>query len=187
MGFWLRIESDSGEILKNKYPGRDQIGGKAILSFLTGLSLFCDLAENKYENDPLMQAVKNWYRTLEIITNNKLCTVCRPLLECIWADQGEFIEYREDEYTFYLHRNLGFHFTEVEFRQIVHDSKVSWKPIDEVLEGVQFLLNTFQNPSLITFEGNYEPEHTIPDFEALYLNLKLLVDRGNDEVRLNFY
>ena len=67
---------------------------------------------------------------------------------------------------------------------MVEDAPKYWKPIGEVVRGVEMLLDLFKSKRIKSLSGFYEPENTIPDFEALYANLELLAKRGNKVVRL---
>jgi hypothetical protein len=106
----------------------------------------------------------------------------------MWGDGGDPTEYREDEYEFFRKRApaVGDDFTEEMFVTMVRQSGEQWKPIGEVMRGVQLLLTVFEESTSEPLEGFYEPKDTIADFEALVANLELLAKRGNEVVRLNF-
>lgn len=188
MGFRLQIQAEHGsEMLMNLHPEDKPSGGKAVLAFLIGLHNHCDGLEID-EEDPIMQAIAEWYRKLEQLAGGSFCPTCRALLDCMWADGGDPTEYREDEYEFYRKRcpGVGDDFTEEDFQRRVRDSGERWKPISEVIAGVQLFLGVFERSDLETLDGFYEPEYTKSDFEALLANLELLAKRGNTVVRLNF-
>jgi hypothetical protein len=189
MGFKVQIQADYGsEMLLNVYPRSKSAGGKAVLAFLGGLQTYCDWAEDDAQKYPELKAVVEWYRLLEQSAEVSFCPICQALLDCMWGDGGDPTEYREDEYEFFRKRSpaVGDDFTEEKFKSWVRQSKERWKPIDDVMRGVQLLLEMFKNSTAQALEGFYEPEDTIPDFEALSANLDWLSMRGREVVRLNF-
>ena len=159
MAFWLQIQADYGsESLQNVHPDREAAGGKAVCAFLDGLQVHCSWTEEDPRKHPELTAVEAWYRVLEQYTGTSLSSTCGALLDCMWGEGDDPLE-----------------------------SSENWKAIDEVTRGVRILLDAFRNSKVQPLEGFYEPENTIPDFEALLANLELLARRGNKVVRLNFY
>lgn len=188
MGFSLQIQAEyGGEILMNLHPEGKPSGGKAVFAFLSGLYNHCEGMWDE-EDDPLMRTIYEWYRGLEQSAGASFCPTCRALLDCMWGDGGDPTEYREDEYEYYRKRcpNIGDSFTKEMFQEMLRQSRERWKPIGEVIRGVQWLVDLFERSKLEPLEGFYEPGDTKPDFEALLANLRLLAKRGNTVVRLNF-
>jgi hypothetical protein len=188
MGFRVRIEADyGGEMLQNLHPENKPSNGKAILAFLLGLENFCSWTDDKEKE---LKPIIDWYQKLDNASQSSLCTTCRPLLDCMWANGGDLTSYHEDEWEFYKKRYPSFtdsSFTEDMFKAMVRESQIRWKPIHEVINGVRYLLDLFKQSTPEPLEGFYDPNFSRFDFEALLVNLELLAKRGNKEVRLNFY
>jgi hypothetical protein len=188
MGFSVQIQAEYGaETLQNIHPDGRFTGGKAILAFLMGLHNYCNSFKAGQEIYPGLEGVIEWYQQLDTYLSESLCTSCNSLLDCMWGNGGDSTEYSENEYEFYKKRTApGLEITEEQFHFMVHDSRQHWKPIEEVITGVQVLLNLFKSQSLEELEGFYDRQYTIPDFEALLANLEFLAKRHNHVVRLNF-
>ena len=170
MGFTVNIESNyGGEILSN-YP----TGGKAVFALLSGLQTYCMMNED----------IEDWYAQLEEKSGELFCEKCRELLDCMWGDGGDSSIYYEDEYEFYKKR--GGILTEEEFQDMVIYSRKAFQPTQKVRDAALFLLQLFKDKQPEPLEGFYQDEDTIPDFEALVANLDLLIQRGSQNVRLNF-
>lgn len=188
MGFDLSIEADDGaEKLLNIHPAGYLSGGKAVFAFLSGLSLYCTVPPQSSTNS--LQHVYTWYQQLDRLHQPPLCVGCRELLDSLWGDGGDETRYNEDEYEFFRHRlqtSGSQPPTEAEFLAMVRNSDQHWQPIGAVMSGVRTLLDRFRSDDPKSLEGFYQPDDTIPDFEALLSNLELLASRGREEVRLNF-
>jgi hypothetical protein len=184
MGISMVIEADMGaEKLTNRHPDPNKYwGGQAVFYFLMGLDNYCAWKSGRSTH---LEQIDNWYRALEQASDFSLCQTCKSLVDCRWGDGGDSTVYSADEYEWYKKRH-GDSTTEEQFNAMVLDWYESWKPIDEVLNGVQSLLRLFRQVSPQPLEGFYHPTTTIPDFEALAANLQLLASRGNETVRLNF-
>lgn len=187
MGFSVQIEADRGsEVLQNLHPDGKLTGGNAVFAFLMGLLNYCSWKRDGADIYPGLEPVIEWYQQLDDTLSEPLCGLCDALMDCMWGDGGDSTTYYEDEYEFYKKRHLGVpSITEEQFRMMVREGDEHWKPIEDVLRGVQQLLNAFKSVTIKPLEGFYEPENTIPDFEALLWNLELLAKRGNEVVRLN--
>jgi len=184
MGFKVQIEADyRSEILQNIHPHGKPSGGKAILAFLTGLSGYTTPFE-----EPNLMYVDKWYQNAEVITKQSFFPICHPILDCMWGDGGDATEYEIYDYHFYLQRHqlTATNFSEADFQEWIRLDRKRWESISDVIKGVQLLLKMFSNHQVEALEGFYAPTDTIPDFEALEHNLKLLDSRGNTTVRLNF-
>lgn len=187
MGFSVRIEADYGsEILSNWHPDGKQTDGKAVLAFLTGLDLFCGWSDDNYTEDDISKNIVYWYQLFERTAEVRLCASCRSLLDCMWGDGGDHTEYHADDYEFYKYRASYLQITQTQFQSWLQASEAHWKPINEVIDGVRLRLYVFRHAPIQSLEGFYVPEDTLPDFEALYANLNLLAQRGNQMIRLNF-
>lgn len=184
MGFRLTIEADyRSEVLQNIHPEGKDSGGKAVLSFIVGLSNYLAL-----ERDDNLDDINQWYKKSEQITGYDYAPLYQSLVDCMWGDGGDSTEYQEEDYEFYLHRTNQKRgdFTQAQFRQFLTQYYERWQPIDKVIAGVDHLLQILVYPELEKLEGFYEPDATFSDFEALQHNLKLLKSRGNTTIRLNF-
>ncbi len=79
--FYAIIETDIGDIL-NVLRSDGRIGGKGILSFLTGLSGYC--SENDVKAD-----MQRWFSNLEAHATEPVCQLTQPLLQSFyqkWVD-----------------------------------------------------------------------------------------------------
>jgi hypothetical protein len=190
MGFWLQIQADNGsEVLRNIHPDGG-IGGKAILAFLIGLSNYTHRLEDKSDDSAELSLsyVYDWFSRVETIMGKTFLPRCEALLESMWGNGGDPTEFREHEYAFFLHRNPSSRsMSESQFQELVRSNQARWQPIEDVLHGVELLLEMFRQPGIEPLEGFYAPEDTIPDFEALQFNIRLLKQRGNSVIRLNFF
>ncbi|HEX2620741.1 MAG TPA: hypothetical protein VHL11_11345 [Phototrophicaceae bacterium] len=189
MGFGLTVEADwCREVLSNVHPDGKGTGGNAVFAFLGGLSLYCDWDIEKDQHRTNLLSVYEAFRQIDQAVTETLCETVQPLLDCMWGDGGDSTVYHEDEYEFFIHRSSGSGLTITleEFQAMVRSYDKYWQPIESVIRGVQILLKIFRQISPEPLEGFYLPEETIPDFEALLINLNLLAERGNQKVRLNF-
>lgn len=176
MGFTVRIESNNGEEILSNYPS----GGKAVLSFLTGLKVYCILV--------VEDEIRSWYADLEQQSEDVFCTRCHELLKSMWGDGGDTTVYRQDEWEVYKQRNpqMASMMTEESFKAMVTQYWEAFQPTEKVRDAIQFLLQLFKDKQPEALEGFYRAEDSIPDFEALLANLELLIQRGSLNVRLNF-
>lgn len=184
MGISVVIEADYGtEKLINRHPDPGKYwGGQAVFYFSMGLDNYCAWKSGR---GTYLERIDDWYQALDQASGFSLCLTCKSLVDCRWGDGGDSTVYSADEYEWYKKRH-GDSTSEEQFKAMVGRWHESWKPIDEVLNGVHALLGLFQEVSPQPLEGFYHPNTTIPDFEALSANLQLLASRGNKVVRLNF-
>jgi hypothetical protein len=184
VGVSVQIEAGYGsETLQNSHPNGLHTSGKAVFAFWGGLNGFC-MWRDGVGDWTRLKYVMAWYQQLEEFSPRPLCSICRAFVDCAWGDGGDPIEYHEDDYDVYKKRHPST--TEAEFLLYLQDSDQHWQPIDEVITGVQVLLNLFKSQSLEELEGFYDRQYTTPDFEALLANLEFLAKRHNHVVRLNF-
>lgn len=178
MGFSVRIEADWGsEVLRNWHPDGKLTGGKAVFAFWASLNSYClKLGVIHFDE---------WFERLDRLSPELLCIACRAFIECAWGDAGDHTHYGEDDFEFYKKRH-GVNLTEEQFLLNLQYARDRWQPIGEVIHSIQLLLDLFKSNPLEDWDGCYEAEYTIPDFEALLWNLELLANRGNEVVRLNF-
>src|SRR6185436_16128389 len=109
------------------------------------------------------------------------CDVFKPILDCIWGDDGEFEwDYLEDEYEWYLKRNAQAEtkLTEAEFRNSVAEGMKHWSPLDSIIASTKLLIGTLKTEKFSQKDGYYSPKELtndiIPDFESLYDTLNIL-------------
>ncbi len=186
MSFQLKIQADYGkEMLINVHPLGKPSSGKAVMAFLMGLVNYNEEINSNNDDEPT-KSILYWYQNLEQLAGESFKIIYKPLIDCMWGDGGDPIEYKEDEFEYYQKRNPGTNIDKVAFQKYIKESGERWKPIDQVIKGVRILTELFSRNDIEQLEGFYEPKNTFIDFEALSFNLELLERRGNKFVRLNF-
>ncbi len=173
MGFFVLIEG-TYDTLRNRHPEGKPSGGNAILAFLTGLAVYQDYFASKEGNSDVsinqsVNETMRWYQSVETNFHISFFPDCQALIGSIWGDGGKSIEcYSENDYEFYANPlTSSGAITREQFRELLQASRLCWKPITDVINGVRLLLDVFNDLNSTSFEGFYEPMDTIPDFEAL--------------------
>lgn len=172
--FYAVVESDIGDIL-NVLQSKGRIGGKGVLSFLTGLSWYC--SESDVEAD-----MQRWFSKLEAYTKEPLCHLTQPLLQSFYS--GDW-DYNEDEYKFFLHRTRDTTVTEEKFKETVQQVRQKWVDAEPLFAGVNELTGALAEAELEATWW-YEPGGTDADFQALSQTLSLAIQRRAQRVRIKF-
>jgi hypothetical protein len=190
MGFNVRIETD-GETLQNIHPdGGKGSGGKAVFNFLSILSYYDSFKGEELNEDDGLKASHDWFIEFEEKAGD--INKCRAFIDCMWGDGGDDTKYRQGDYDLFIKRHGavrgdGVENTEESFLKFVKASEDAYQHIEDVIEGVRFLLDSFKK---YAFESNFffmpEDPPYLEDFEALLWNLEFLAKRGNTKVRLTF-
>lgn len=178
MSFTASLETDTGEVLNLLDPSGNLggFGGKAILSFLTGLEIYCSPQEDRVED------INQWFSKLETIGKEPLCHLNQPLLQSYYS--GDW-DYAEDEYEFFLHRSSEGPLTEDSFRETIQAVKQKWVDVQQLLENVSYLTRLLAEANMEAAWW-YEPHTTEADFRALLETSSLAAKRGARQVRIQF-
>jgi len=170
--FYAAIETDTGEFLNVIRPD-GRIGGKAVLSFLLGLSGYCSKSGD---------LELGWFATLEARSSEPICQLLHPLLHSFYS--GDW-NYKEDEYEFFRRRAPEMSLTEDEFREIMHQIIEKWTDLGLILSNVGELMKLVKEDELEASSW-YVPRDTVTDFDALFQTLKMASERKAHRVRIRF-
>ena len=173
MGFSAVVETDSWDRL-GVVSTSGQPVGKAILSLLTALSVYCHGTQ-----EALMA---RWFTELEAELGEPICLVAQPLIRSFYA--GDW-NYSEDDYQWFLRRTGSTTITEEEFRESVRQIRRKWVDASSLLTSVDRLVQSLAGSKLYAAWW-YEPGETETQFQSLSQTLSLLVRRGVDRARIQF-
>lgn len=171
--FYAAIETDIGEVLNVLYD-EGGIGGKSILSFLTGLSLYCPKSDNL--------EVVEWFSRLEVHPPDSLCQLTQLLRQSFYS--GDW-SYSENEYEFFVHRSPYGSVTEDNFKETIRQIKQKWVDAEGLLTNINELVELLVESNLEATWW-YEPKATETDFQALSQTLSLAIKRRAQKVRIKF-
>ena len=173
--FYAFVESDDGQRLKIILPS-GTTGGKALLAFVAGLGLYCQQPKEE---------LTHWFAKLDIWPTASLCTITQPLQQA-WYN-GDWGDYHEDEYQFFVHRSPELNFSEDHFVSAVKECELKWTPIEALMTSVKHLKEFLQQMQPEPEPSWYHPEHTLADLDALYLALTTLASYRCELVRIKFW
>jgi hypothetical protein len=184
--FFASVETDRGEIFRVLLPD-GTTGGKALLSFYTGLKVYCSVIEaevpdtQQHFTDAERTGIRQWFLRFEANAKEPICRLTRLLDRSLYS--GDW-DYDEDEYELYLHRYPEGPPTEDEFRNAVQQVREKWVDVRLLLAGVDELVKMLvkTGPEATWW---YEPGLTEVDFRALTQTLSLADERGAERIRIN--
>jgi len=168
------VETNIGErLIALHTDGR--IGGKAVLSFLAALSLYCAEAQ---VNEDMLQ----WFSRLETVAKGSIRGITRSLIQSFY---GGYWDYGEDEYEWFLHRTRDTTVTEDAFKETIRQVQEKWVDVEDILGGTNRLVQllTEAEPESTWW---YAPGITEADLRALAQTLELAAARKAQRVRLRF-
>jgi len=171
--FDAAIETEVGDRL-NLLRTDGHIGGKAILSFITGLSAYC--LKEREQTD-----VEHWFSNLQTYTNQPICELSHLLRNCFY--HGE-LDSEEDAYRWILERVPEI-LSEERLEKDILELMEKWvnaKPLLSSVNEITRLLNKAK-PEPTWW---YEPLWTVADFESLSQTLLLAIQRKAERVRIKF-
>jgi glycine/D-amino acid oxidase-like deaminating enzyme len=172
--FYATVETDVGDVL-NVLHFEGRVGGKGILSFLTGLSWYCSKTEVKAD-------MQRWFSALEAYAKEPVCHSTQLLLQSFYS--GDW-DYNEDEYEWLLHRTHDTTTTEESFRETVRQIRQKWVDLERLRAEVTQLIRALIGAKLGAAWW-HEPGATNADLQALSQTLSLAAERGAEKVRIKF-
>jgi hypothetical protein len=173
------IETDIGERYRLLYPD-GHLGGKALLSFLTALSVFC-FEEPSTDTESAIELTQ-WFQSLQTVSSVSLHHVGQPLVHAFYA--GDW-NYTEDEYALFQARSLAMPLTEHEFKQTIRDIEAKWTATSLVQESVHVFLTTLRESSPLPTWW-YDPDWSLLDMDTLAQTLQLAKTRKAEQIRIQF-
>jgi hypothetical protein len=173
MGFVASIETDVGDELRLLHSD-GQLGGKALLAFLTALGAICPRI-NDYD-------VRAWFERLEAHTERPICSLTASLIGAWYT--GDW-DYRDDEYAFFQHRSPQMPLTEQDFKHTLNQVAERWADIEQVrttTDGLREALRAAQ----LEETWWYHPVWTLRDLDALTQTFRVAAERYAKRVRIRF-
>lgn len=188
MGFALLIETGLDRLACIHPDENGAIYGNALLSLLTELLIYEKQRSEPPLSDEHTDNAHKWWLRFETLTEKTIFPECKALVRSMWSGGSELIQYTEHDYECYKSRNAPPHPTEEQFIKMIRYLKQCWQPIKEVQIGVRHLLHMFAHPGIETLKDEVDyRKGSIRGLQALDANIALLRQRGNREVRLNFF
>jgi hypothetical protein len=173
MSFRASIETDIDDYLRVLHTDGSH-AGNALLSFLTPLAVYCTVNDNP--------EIQQWVSDIDAYGSISLCRLLLPLIQAHYC--GDW-RYRDDEYSIYCARYPDNTLTEAAFKQTLQQIDNKWTNAKDILSNInELLLLLAQAHPKSTWW--YDAKWTRDNLEALADTLTLAIERGAEQVRIQF-
>lgn len=175
MSFSAIVELDNGDSFHVLHDD-GSIGGYAVESFLNVLQNFC------LDGEPAYDEIRQWFGKLQSISQEPVCRMVQPLLQCIYFGQWD---YDEEDYELFLSQSPAMPLSKKEFLNTLRTIEQTWIDLPTLQTALENLISLLAASQL---EGNwwYQPQTTEADFLAVAETIRKHSSGSAGKIRIQF-